>query len=513
MLSFYISPLKIMYSKINSASIHGVNILDVSVEVDISAGLPCFDMVGLLNSEVRESRERVRTAIKNQDINLPPKRITVNLSPVNIRKVGNYFDLPIAIGILSAIGIIYSDMLERILIIGELGLNGEVKKVDGVLTIVAGAKELGYEKCIVPVDNASEGAIVKGIKVYGVSTLNEAVELINKGLPNDAAVECSNIVAKNIENTVGDFEEIYGQEAIKKAAVVAACGMHHMLMVGAPGSGKSMIASRMSTIMPEPDFSECMEITKIYSVAGELQGASFVGKRPFRAPHHTISEAALVGGGKIPKPGEITLAHRGVLFLDELAEYKRDTLDVIRQPLENKKIIINRTSGTYEFPADFMLVSATNPCKCGYYPDRNKCNCSEYQVDNYLGRISGPIMDRIDICVPVYPVSIDLIKEEKKGLSSEEMKRLVEKGRAMQVKRYKSNTIYNSALTSSMVRKYCPMSKDARELLENAYNKFKLSMRAYFKIIKVARTIADINECEVIDNVHMSEAINYRLFK
>lgn len=502
-----------MYSKIKSASIIGVNILEIAVEVDISAGLPCFDMVGLLNSEVKESKERVRTAIKNQGINIPPKRITVNLSPVNVRKVGNYFDLPIAIGILKSTEVITSDVTDDVLVVGELGLNGEIKRVDGILTIVSGAYEKGYKKVILPSENVDEGSIIEGIEVYGVSTLLEAVILINENMPKSKSANCGYDKLKITDNEyVDDFIEIYGQESTKKAAVVAACGMHHMLMVGSPGSGKSMIASRMPSIMPKPDISECMEITKIYSVAGLLDEKSFIDKRPYRAPHHSISDVALVGGGKIPKPGEITLAHKGVLFIDELAECKRDTIDLLRQPMESKKIVINRASGTYEFPADFMLVSATNPCKCGYYPDRSKCCCNDYQVNNYMGRISGPVLDRIDICVHVSPVDLKIIKNEVKGLSSKEMKQMVERGRKMQIERYKSSRIYNSSLSPAMIKKYCEMTKESKELLEQSYERFRLSLRAYYKIIKVARTIADIEGAKIIEKRHISEALNYRLF-
>lgn len=368
-----------MFCKINSASFLGVEMLKINVEVDISDGLPSFDMVGLLNSEVRESRERVRTAIKNQNIILPPKRITINLTPIDVRKTGNYFDLAIAIGILRCLKVVNTRTLEDTLIVGELSLNGDVKKIGGILAIVAKAKELGFKNCIVPKENEEEGAVVSGINVYGVDSLNEAASIINEGFKRKPLhKDISDIYeAGALSEKTFDFAEVYGNEGIKRAAIIAACGNHHLLMVGPPGAGKSMIASRISTILPKPDIKECIEITKIHSIAGKLKEHSFMFNRPYRAPHHTITQSALVGGGVIPKVGEVTLAHNGVLFLDELAEFKPDTIDALREPIENGQIVISRNSGKYVFPAQVMLVAATNPCKCGYYPDRNRCGCSE----------------------------------------------------------------------------------------------------------------------------------------
>lgn len=414
-----------MFCKINSASFLGVEMLKINVEVDISDGLPSFDMVGLLNSEVRESRERVRTAIKNQNIILPPKRITINLTPIDVRKTGNYFDLAIAIGILRCLKVVNTRTLEDTLIVGELSLNGDVKKIGGILAIVAKAKELGFKNCIVPKENEEEGAVVSGINVYGVDSLNEAASIINEGFKRKPLhKDISDIYeAGALSEKTFDFAEVYGNEGIKRAAIIAACGNHHLLMVGPPGAGKSMIASRISTILPKPDIKECIEITKIHSIAGKLKEHSFMFNRPYRAPHHTITQSALVGGGVIPKVGEVTLAHNGVLFLDELAEFKPDTIDALREPIENGQIVISRNSGKYVFPAQVMLVAATNPCKCGYYPDRNRCGCSEQQVKNYLHRISGPILDRIDITVNIEPIKIEEIGFKNNNRSSADMQK------------------------------------------------------------------------------------------
>lgn len=503
-----------MFYKINSASFLGVEMLKINVEVDISDGLPSFDMVGLLNSEVRESRERVRTAIKNQNIILPPKRITINLSPIDVRKTGNYFDLAIAIGILKCLGVVRTDNLDDTLIVGELSLNGDVKKIGGILAIVAKAKELGFKNCIVPKENEEEGAVVSEINVYGVNSLNEAALIINNQFKKKPLHKDIYDIYENnplLENTL-DFAEVYGNEGIKRAAIIAACGNHHLLMIGPPGAGKSMIASRIPTILPRPDIKECIEITKIHSIAGKLKESSFMFNRPYRAPHHTITQSALVGGGAIPKVGEVTLAHRGVLFLDELAEFKPDTIDTLREPIENGQIVISRNSGKYVFPAEVMLVAATNPCKCGYYPDRNRCSCSEQQVRNYLHRISGPILDRIDITVNIEPIKIEEIGYKNNNMTSLDMAKIVENGRKIQKERNPAGKL-NSKLTTKEMERICTMEKEANKLLREAYNKLGLSIRAYYKIIRVARTIADIEGCQYINKKHMAEAISYRMVR
>lgn len=499
-----------MFCKIKSAAIHGVEMKEINVEVDISDGLPSFDMVGLLNSEVKESRERVRTAVKNIGIAIPPKRITVSLSPANVRKMGNFFDLPIAIGILKSLGVVGERDFKDTVIIGELSLDGHVNPIEGVITIVYDGLLKGYRRFIVPKENAKEGCVVEGTMVYGVESLKDAIDLIN----NDFDRECEKInIEKIIESYVeeiADFADISGHELAKRAAIIAACGMHHMLLVGPPGSGKSMLASRISGIMPKPNIDECIEITKIHSVAGKLNGKPLIIERPFRAPHHTVTEPALIGGGGIPRPGEISLAHKGVLFLDELAEFRNDTIDVLREPLENGKISISRINGVYDFPASFMLVAATNPCKCGYYPDRTRCNCTEYQVKNYLGRISGPILDRIDMCVSMQGINIEELTSENKGMPTDEMKAIIQKGRNMQIKRYKNFQTFNGKIQSKDIKKFCLIDKSANEILNMAYKKLRLSARSYNKVLKVARTIADIDESEMIEKRHIAEALGYR---
>lgn len=507
-----------MYSKVYSAAIRGVSMEIVCVETDVSDGLPSFDMVGLLNSEVKEAKERVRSAIKNTGYLLPPKRITVSLSPADIRKEGSSFDLPIAVGILNSIGLVGKSnedrrRTEEVLIAGELSLSGKVLKMKGVLPMILAAREKGIKKFIVPSENAAEGAIVEDVSVYGVKDLRDTIDFLNGEKKNpERHIDFKEVYRHFYEQNESeyDFADINGQEAVKRAAKIAVAGMHHMLLVGAPGSGKSMIAKRIPGILPRPDMEECMEITKIHSIAGELNNEPVMMSRPFRAPHHTITGRALVGGGINPKPGEITLAHRGVLFLDELAEFKRDTIDALRQPIEDGRVVINRIGGNYEFPAKIMLVAATNPCKCGYYPDRNRCSCSEIQVKNYIGRISGPILDRIDICIHAPEVQAKDLGRHS-GETTREIRRQVERVREVQRQRYISeNYRFNSEVPSSHMEKYCRLTDKAKKLMDKVYTNLRLSVRAYYKIVRVARTIADLDSSEMIDEKHIAEAVGYR---
>lgn len=503
-----------MYSKVYSAALRGVYMEIVSVETDVSDGLPCFEMVGLLSSEVREAKERVRSAIKNTGYLLPPKRITVSLSPANIRKEGSSFDLPIAVGILCSLGLVNSKRSEgELLIAGELSLSGEVLKMNGVLPMILAAREKGIRRFIIPKKNAHEGAVVDDVEIYGVENLRETIDFLNGGsLQAEEHVDFGAMYEEYFENDTEecDFSEINGQEVVKRAAEVAAAGMHHLLLVGSPGSGKSMIAKRIAGILPKPDMEECMEITKIHSIAGKLDGRAVKLIRPFRAPHHTITDRALIGGGSNPKPGEITLAHKGVLFLDELAEFKRDVIDALRQPLEDGYVTINRIGGTYVFPAGIMLVAATNPCKCGYYPDRNKCSCTEVQVKNYIGRISGPILDRVDICVNTPSVGVEELGK-RCGETSKAIRERVEAARERQLSRYRGEKYrFNSQLPSSHVEKYCYLGREPKKLMKAAYGTLGLSVRAYYKIIRVARTIADLEGSEYISEQHLAEAIGYR---
>lgn len=503
---------KYMFSKAYSAAIHGIEGLIVSVEADVSDGLPSFDMVGLLGSEVKEARERVRIALKNSGFMLPAKRITVNLSPADIRKEGTAFDLPVAIAVLAAFGHVSEENLKDYLIVGELSLSGNINRINGILPIVYSAKQQGYKKCIVPRANAKEGAVVEGILTYGVSSLTEAVNLLNgeyKAAPE--YVDINELFRSNTEQDTVDFSEVAGQLAAKRAIEVAVAGMHNLMMIGPPGSGKTMLAKRIPTIMPELSFDESMEISKIYSIAGLLEHKALITKRPFRNPHHTITTTALVGGGNIPKPGEISLAHLGVLFLDELPEFQKNTIEVLRQPLEEKSVTIARLNGAYKYPAGFMLVAAMNPCSCGFYPDRNRCSCSVNMVKRYLGRISQPLLDRFDICVEALQMNYKDLNLQQKQETSESIRKRVAKARQIQQDRYKGQGIYyNSQLTPRNIKKYCHLDEKEQTLLEEAFARMNLSARAYHRILKVARTIADLEGSDRIGTKHISEAICYR---
>lgn len=503
-----------MYSKVYSAAIQGIAMEIVAVETDVSDGLPSFEMVGLLNSEVKEARERVRSAIKNTGYLLPPKRITVNLSPADIRKEGSSFDLPIAVSILTSLGLVNKKNGgdDKILIAGELSLSGEILPMNGVLPMVLAAREKGIRKFIVPKINAKEGAVVDDVEIYGMSSLRDVISFMNGSEYEKEPYVDFYTMYDNGEEKDGelDFSDISGQESVKRAAKIAVAGMHHMLLIGTPGSGKSMIAKRIPGILPKPDMEECMEITKIHSIAGELKGTSIKLKRPFRSPHHSVTDKALIGGGTNPKPGEITLAHRGVLFLDELAEFRRETIDSLRQPLETGEVIINRLNGTYVFPAAIMLVAATNPCKCGYYPDRNRCSCSEVQVKNYLGKISGPILDRIDISVITPTVMVDDLSK-KTGETSEEIRVAIEKVRKIQGDRFFEEKFrFNSEIPPVKLDVYCKMTDKAKNVMNRAYKAYGLSVRSYHKLIRVARTIADLDDAYYIEEKHIAEALGYR---
>lgn len=507
-----------MYSTVLSGALLGVSAYPVSVEVDVARGLPGFTMVGSLGGEVRESRERVVVALKNVGIDLPPKRITVNLSPADRRKEGTAFDLPIEVGLLGAMEYFEPAAADGILFLGELGLDGEIKKVRGVLPIVREAAARGIRECIVPSANAKEGAAISGIRVRGATHIREVLRF----LAGNAAEREEILPAAAEENAGGDekrmcegmpdFEQVSGQETARRAAEIAAAGFHNLLMVGPPGAGKSMIAKRIPGILPPLTRDESLEVTSILSVAGLLEeGTALVDERPFRSPHHTISQAALVGGGSNPVPGMISLAHRGVLFLDELPEFQRVALDSLRQPLEEHKVNIARVGGNVTYPSDFMLVCAMNPCPCGFYPDRNRCRCTEPQVKRYMGKISGPILDRIDLCVELQPVELAGLRGGRKAESSAVIRERVRLARERQTERFRGTGCrFNADIDASNIEKYCPLGEKEQQYMEQLYHSLQLSARAYHRILKVARTIADLAGEEQIKGEHLLEASFFR---
>ncbi len=501
-----------MFSKVNSAGLHGMEGYLVQVEADAGDGLPSFVMVGYLASEVKEAGDRVRTAIKNSGFRLPPRKLTLNLSPANVRKDGTAFDLPIALAVLGAYDILSLDGLKESACLGELGLDGAVKPVRGVLPLVMALQKAGIHRCFIPEGNVLEGLAVEAMEIVKVSSLRQMAGFLDS--PETVTVEKRGVLELENNNLVYpvDFSEVSGQFLVKRATEVAVAGQHNILYIGPPGSGKSMIAQRIPTIMPSLSRDEQLEISKVYSVCGMLPpDRSLVRIRPFRSPHHTISSQALAGGGKRPRPGEISLASHGVLFLDELAEFRRGTLEILRQPLEEHRIFVSRIHGTYEFPANFMLVAATNPCPCGYYPDRSRCFCDQTQVSRYLGKISRPLLDRFDICVEVAPVSYQDIRERSEQESSHDIRQRVEAVREIQRRRFKSSSLYfNSEMGNREIREYCALGEKEDLFLKRIYEKSGLSARGCNRTLKVARTIADLDGKESIHLEHLMEAFGYR---
>lgn len=499
-----------MFCSIYSFSLSGIDAMLVKVEVDVSNGLPCFDMVGYLAGEVREARERVRVALRNSGFAIPAKRITVNLSPADERKGGTAYDLAIAMGILCDMGDLPAELTEGYGMLGELGLDGSVRAVPGVLPCVIAAKEAGLSAVLLPEANASEGALVRGIRIYGVKTLQEAFMHF---AGTAAEIEESAAWEPAESKSNGDFSDIHGQFLAKRAAEIAAAGMHNLLLCGPPGAGKTMLAERIPGILPKLSFEESLAITKVYSVAGLLpEGEGMIRSRPFRAPHHTVTMTALTGGGRTPKPGELSLASGGVLFLDELPEFPRGSIEVLRQPLEERKIIVSRLTGSVAYPAAFMLVAAMNPCPCGYYPDRNKCRCSEEQIHRYENKISRPILDRIDLRVNVPCLPPGDLAGAGTAESSSEIQRRVERARTLQEERYKGTPYrYNSEVPGKAIRGLFSIGAEA-EAEGNQYAiRTQCTARGYHRMWRVARTIADLSDSADITLDHVAEAVTYRM--
>lgn len=502
-----------MISKVKSCALTGIDGIIIDVEVDLSSGLPAFDIVGLPDAGVKESKERVKAAIKNCGFTLPVKRIIVNLAPADVKKEGAIYDLPIAVALLSLSGQISQESIDDYMICGELSLDGEIRRVNGILPMTIIARDNGIKNIIVPKANAMEAGVVDGINVIAANDLFSVVKHLNgEKIIDPEKTDVSQIFASQIENDL-DFADVKGQESVKRAVEVAVAGGHNILMIGSPGSGKSMIAKRIPGILPDPTFEEALETTKIHSIAGVLaENISILKNRPFRSPHHSVSAVGLVGGGTIPKPGEISLAHNGVLFLDELPEFSRQSLEVMRQPLEDGDITISRVNASYTFPANVLFVASMNPCKCGYFGDaKHRCTCSPTDISKYVGKISGPLLDRIDIHIDVPAVQYEMLENNTKAESSSDIKARVQKARQIQSERFKDDKIFsNSEMTPSMIRKYCNITNDAKDILKTAFESLGLSARAHDRILKVARTIADLEGAEQIDFNHIAEAIGYR---